>query len=485
MSQSIDLNDLPATDDETRRDRWGRYLVVPPQGGDPVGYTRATTIAKVLDSGGGLASWKAAMAMTGLMMRSGLRAKWEALVARENGDPWYNSQNGKRDAKSIVEDCATVGGASDRAQIGLALHAITALVDAGKTPRLTPETAADVAAYQTGLVANGIALVPGAIELTVVLDTYQVGGTFDRLARVKGRELPLVTDLKTGGNLDYSWQSFAVQLAIYSRSESIYQQGPAKNGSEDRRHPMPAVDQEYGLIFWLNAGTANLEIYEVDLNAGWEAFQHSMWTRGWRSKKVSFKYLPSNLEEKLEESLKVVATAQSRRGGKLDCGHIARPGENIFKVDTGERGSHTQDGNGLGGWICMPCAHGTPAPEVQEPALQESVEHHPSGSQLSPPPAQPPQDLTAPHRAWLQSRIDVIGQNSQARTAIQRLWPEGVPPLKASSGHTSEQLVVIEKVLDDVERRYEIPFPPPSPAVAKVINLFPGSSINQPSGDTA
>lgn len=35
--------------DAVRRDRWGRYLVVPPDGGKPVGYTRATTVAKALD----------------------------------------------------------------------------------------------------------------------------------------------------------------------------------------------------------------------------------------------------------------------------------------------------------------------------------------------------------------------------------------------------------------------------------------------------
>lgn len=52
----------------------------------------------------------------------------------------------------------------------------------------------------------------------------------------------------------------------------------------------------------------------------------------------------------------IVATTRSRRGGHLDCGHRAGPGEPIFKVDTGDRGGTTAAGNGLGGWVCATCA---------------------------------------------------------------------------------------------------------------------------------
>jgi hypothetical protein len=115
-----------------------------------------------------------------------------------------------------------------------------------------------------------------------VLDNYQVAGTFDRLLNVPGFDLPLIGDLKTGRDLSYSWQSIAVQLAIYCRADFVYKQGAKADGSDDERLMMPAVDQNYGLILWLNAGTGQLELFLVDLTLGWEAFEHSMWTRGWR-----------------------------------------------------------------------------------------------------------------------------------------------------------------------------------------------------------
>jgi hypothetical protein len=266
---------------QTRRDSLGRYLVTQPQTNKLVPYSRVTTIAKVLDSGAALAPWKAAMTATGLIMRRGLRAQWEELLARY-GEPWYAGDDAKSLTKNLVEECATIGGASERKQLGAALHTITAIVDCGRSiPHLTEETERDVKAYQAGLAEHHIQVLPEQIELTVVLDNWEVAGTFDRLCTVPGYDLPLIADIKTGSSVEFSWPSFAVQLAAYSRANAIYQQGDAADGSQDRRLSMPEVDQKHGLILWLNAGKGTLEPWIVDLNAGWEGFEKSMWTRIW------------------------------------------------------------------------------------------------------------------------------------------------------------------------------------------------------------
>lgn len=286
---SIDIETITPVD-RVRRDGLGRYLVVPPDDDKLVGYTRVTTIAKVLDEGGGLAPWKAAMTATGMVMRRGLRAQWEALVA-EHVDPWYAGKEAKAEAKRLVEECAAVGGANDRREVGTALHTITALADLGHAPEhLSAETQRDIAAYEEGLAKYGVQIVPDQIELCVVLDHFRVAGTFDRLVTMPGFDLPLIADLKTGSDLTYSWQSIAVQMAAYSRGDAIYVQGPAADGSLDRRLSMPQVDQRWGLIMWLNAdteGEAELKLFHVDLSAGWEAFERSIWTQKWRHQVVA------------------------------------------------------------------------------------------------------------------------------------------------------------------------------------------------------
>jgi hypothetical protein len=279
-----------------------------------VGFTRATTVAKTLDAEGGLADWRSTMAITGLMVRRGLRAQWEALIAETAGDPWYNSPASKAQAKALVKECQEAGGSSDRAKIGNALHAITAAVDAGKDiAHLSDETATDVAAYVAGLSSAGVVIDQRYIEQMVVLDDWQVSGTFDRLAVVGG--VPMIADLKTGDNLEYSWLQIAVQLAIYAHADCIYRQGVAPNGSKDQRLPMPQVDQARALVMHLPAGQGRLDLYLVDIARGWEAFQHSMWTRGWRNTAKAIA-TPLVTDDSLVEQLQLSLDAVKPRKGE-------------------------------------------------------------------------------------------------------------------------------------------------------------------------
>lgn len=274
---------------EARRDRWGRYLVVPPTGGKPLGYTRATTVAKTLDDQGGLMPWKAAMALTGMTRRSGLRAQIEALVSKhpEKG-PWYGSDESKRAIKKLVEECAEAGGSSDRADIGTALHAIIEQIGRGEPVQISQDsTRADVAAYRDLIVKGQIEFLREYIEATFVLDHYQVAGTADGGAvRIPWlSDKLLIADLKTGANLEYSGQAIGVQLATYAHGDAHYVQGLNPDGSQDERRPMPDLDQELAVVIHLPAGEAKAMLYKVDIAAGWEAFQQSMWARDWRKRK--------------------------------------------------------------------------------------------------------------------------------------------------------------------------------------------------------
>lgn len=335
-------------------------------------------------------------------------------MAAHNGDPWYAGEASKAECKRLVEECAAVGGANDRRDQGSALHAITALLDVGRTPtNLSDETQRDLDAYHTGLAEAGITIDGHdvghpAVELTVVLDKWQVAGTLDRIVKVPHFELPLIADLKTGASLEYSWQSIAVQLAAYSRADSLYQQGPDPSGNADVRSSLPAVDQRWGLIFWLPAGKAELSIIAVDLDAGWEAFEQSMWTRQWRNRHVNIdlselmtdagavpdSQLPPDLTDLLSRSVEANET-------KIMA---AFPGTTVESVE--------------------------PTPEI---------------------------------RAWLQERINVVVKTPGARQTLTRRWPVDLPKPRPSQAYTGEQLAAIEGLLDDVEAAHKLSFPPERP----------------------
>lgn len=465
--------------DTHRRDQWGRMLVVPPEGTEPRGYTRVTTVAKALDEGGGLAPWKATMTMLGAYARPGLRSRWETLIAATAGDPWYASAEGKAQCKALVEECAKVGGASDRAEQGTSLHALTALVDTRHdVTGLTPDTAADLTAYTHALAAEGIEVVElwtgtPAVEVTVVLDRHQVAGTADRIVAVPGFDLPLIADLKTG-DMQYSWQAVAVQLAAYANADAIYDQGADPNGSTDIRTPMPDVDRAHGLIINIRPGSAEVHLYVVDIAAGWEAFELSLAARRWRSQRALAMDLPPLAQ-------------------RVDLLHVPAPTLHLVPAEVAPRAAI--DGSRI--------ADATSTSPDPMPSMGDAMARHPSARE---PFTTGHEDRLAevdrcPHgsasheacvicegededreyRAWLQARIDVIGAHLTARPMLLRRWPDlGVPTLRASTAHTPEQLARIESLCDDIEAAHSLPFGPSRPGRADVVHwlldAFPGTT---------
>jgi hypothetical protein len=434
---TIPLSAFPSASSEIRRNQYGHYLIIPPGGDTPLlGYIRATTVAGATDDGGGLGPWKATMAVCGTLRQRSIKAKWQTLLA-EHESPWYANPESKAKCKKLVEEAAEAGGAGDRREEGLSLHAITALVDVGDTPaHLSAETEADVSAYANKLIEYGVAIVPGMVERTVVLDEHRVAGTFDRLVRIRGRELPMVADLKTGADLSYSWRSIAVQLAIYAHADSLYEQGADPNGSADVRSPMPEVDQHEALVMWLPAGEARCELIVVDLDAGWEGFELSMQVRKWRQRKG-----------------------------------LSWP---------------------LSQWVPAPEPVAPPRPKLTllDPLPVETIRAIESA-----PLPDVSHDHVAEVRAWLQERIDVCGGwADETRADLGRSWPEGMPTLRASTTHTSEQLAQIEAVVDGVEARHSVPFGPSKPGttvthedrvIGRLRATFPGSTVEPDNEETS
>jgi len=94
-----------------RRDRWGRYVVLPVDGAKPIGYTRATTIAKGIEDSGGLLNWGKRMVAIGLAQRPDL-------IALVSTTP----DTDKKTLDGICERAAEQGGATVRRDLGTAVH---------------------------------------------------------------------------------------------------------------------------------------------------------------------------------------------------------------------------------------------------------------------------------------------------------------------------------------------------------------------------
>jgi len=256
---------------EAPKDRWGRYKISDPATGKERGYTRVTTIAKVLDDSSSLADWKTRMAITGIVQRADLLAQAST------------SLDDRSKLNKIANDAIESAGAYSRANLGTALHSLTQQLDLGMKPQILAGLQADIETYVASIAAWDFGMRKEWIEVLLINDEFEYAGTADRIVTTRDGKI-CIFDLKTGTDLSYSYGSISVQLALYAHADWIY------DWKTGERTALPeGLDMKEGIICHLPAGEATCKFYTVDLEAGWEAAKMSFATRDWRKRKDLFK----------------------------------------------------------------------------------------------------------------------------------------------------------------------------------------------------
>ncbi len=254
---------------EPPRDRYKRYLIAPRDGGKAKAYTRATTVAEVLDDRYNLELWKMRQVAVGLTRRNDLLLKVAA------------DENDKKTVNAACQEALDAAAAGAAANTGTALHRILERVDCGElTLAEVPELFADVVErYRSALDAAGVEVVADACERIHVLDglAEPLAGMADRHVIVGGQRY--IADIKTGSGIDYGAGGFAVQLAIYAHATSLYDYV-----TETHAEP-PPLDRERGLIIHVPAAGGDVTLHWLDIAAGREALDHALWARSWRKRK--------------------------------------------------------------------------------------------------------------------------------------------------------------------------------------------------------
>lgn len=266
------MTTTPTTPIEVPRDRWSRPLIIPPEGGETVPYTRVSTLAKALDDLNNLMQWKARKTAEGLVRRPDLLTLISGAIA--NGDPDTDWPT-KKALNAAVEQAMEAAGASKGATAGTGFHSLTEAIDKGNEPLFVSE------ADQVRLDAYREATASIEwldIECFVVNDQVRAAGTFDRLGRLPDGRV-VVADLKSGkSEADYPF-STTVQIATYAN-------GLRYDPETGARSPLHAdLDVSTGLLIHLPP-SGGCTLYELDLARGWQAAQLAAQVRDARSWKA-------------------------------------------------------------------------------------------------------------------------------------------------------------------------------------------------------
>lgn len=232
-------------------------------------YKRVTSYIDVLEDKSFVQAWAERMVLLGIAEDTGF------LTGVLDVDP--ETREGKDLLNRRAEAAKDLGGANRKSDKGSHLHDLSEVVDRREAlPEGLPDAdVVDMLAY-----AEGTHPFFNIVHMEELVVNEQLGtaGTPDRVSRwigegkliapngtIIGPDELIITDLKTG-RVDFGALKMAMQLSIYSRSK-LHVKGT------HLRADLGNVNQEWGIIMHLPAGSGKLDLYWADLTLGWEAVE--------------------------------------------------------------------------------------------------------------------------------------------------------------------------------------------------------------------
>jgi hypothetical protein len=417
--------------DPIRRDQYGRYKVLAPKGKKPVGYSRATTIAKALDDTSNLAAWGKRMTALGLAQRPDLLAMVQTTDAAD-----------KKALDRLCESASEAGGATARRDLGTALHKMfeQSCVTPGYKPPAT--YAADITAIHQTLREAGLQVVDECSELMVVIDKHQIAGMADLIVeRITDGEL-FIADLKTGSSVQYGALGWAIQLSIYANADNIYIQGAAVDGSEDLRAPMPAVNKQQAFIIHCEPESGSCTLHTLNIERGFQALECAMEVREWRKARqllVPFK-----------------------GAGGAESGAVVANDGPAASTDGLPDAVSTATGSSDGVGEVTASSEPSPTPHITDTAgslIAELVERD---------------HMLNLRKLWLLKRIRIIGEQGFI-TTLQAEWPDNCAGPKAVRNGDAiwniAETAAVVKCVDTVEMAHDLPFGATDPELVQRLKL--------------
>lgn len=237
--------------------------------------TRASTLAKALDDANGLMDYYAATTLQAVASSPTLLARM-GLVEFDGVLDW-------RPFKPLAQEAQRQRGKPE-ADAGTNIHAVVEALHAGRPVMVPDEVMADAQAVLDALRALGRR--PVATEQFVFTPGLPepVAGTRDMLVARDGGGMAQVVDVKSTSNLGnarFRAVSWAVQLAVYANGV-VYPRPSDDDRDRWGRPPIHQtvldqavaqtaipVDTTAGLVVEVERGTAQVQVHQVDLGAGW------------------------------------------------------------------------------------------------------------------------------------------------------------------------------------------------------------------------
>lgn len=284
MSSAVDLEDPFATIDDFRtaaREELitaGRYRLPNRDGSKKVGgWQRVTNLCAAISDQFGLRVWEMEQIITAFAARPELADDARAMLLRLVDVP---KKERRAAIETFLERCKAISGGNAGSVFGNNRHS---MVEADHL--LLPAPATDgygrrhLSLYKTALDRNELRPMPGMQERRVLVESLGAVGTLDNILEDLRTGGFHIGDLKTQKRF-WTFLEIAAQLACYARAVAMWEPSDPNHPRAGRWVDMPPVDLAKAFILWMPrepvdaekepGWTPHVDVYEVDIEAGWE-----------------------------------------------------------------------------------------------------------------------------------------------------------------------------------------------------------------------
>jgi len=270
----------------TRRDEVitaGRYRLPNRDGSHKKGgWQRVTNLVSAITDSFGLRVWEMQQMMIAIHLDEATVMRDLALTMEAIRGADYPTRRGE--VEGFLDRCKAISGGNEGSEFGNSRHALVEAQHLG-----TPMPATDaygrrqLSLFTSALSRNGLERLPGWAERRVLIERFEAVGTLDAALRDGATGIVHIGDLKTQKKF-WTWLEIAAQLACYANADAVWEDG--------RWVDMPPVSREVAMVLWMPkehpSGEPAVDVYEVDIEAGWctaqLAFQVTQDRRGGKSK---------------------------------------------------------------------------------------------------------------------------------------------------------------------------------------------------------
>jgi len=248
-----------------------RYDIPDPVTGKDRLWTRATTLCKVLQDSYHLDMWERRVIVKGMGLRHDL-----AMLAAN-----LDVTKDKEKLQDIAAKAKDTAGGNIGSNMGTAFHDYAQRMDSGEDmskERMSPRTRRTLEAYKREMQDNDVEVLPDLMERVVCVYDLGICGRLDRVLTSKWWNAPRIGDVKSQKTLDFGYLSVAMQLAIYTRADYMY------NEDTGEWEAAPETDLFKGMVMHtpIQGDQDFCELHEIDLDKGWTCVKLATTIRSWR-----------------------------------------------------------------------------------------------------------------------------------------------------------------------------------------------------------